>query len=254
MMLEVCTYIISSCVLGALLLDQCFLIISLFPPIALHYLFTDIKKYLIEVQGFQESEMLILMDDNRHHPPTRRNIEDAFHRICQYSQSGDVVFIHYSGHGGRVRDTNGDEESGYDSTLIPLDFKSAGQIIDDDILKILVKPMKAGVNVTVLVRGAVGKDGRLPDSSCLFLLPYRWTAVTREQSWTCPIASVRMILRCVWIVSAWIIFWENWMWERWCVVPCWCVHSWTCWARKSRALYHFFRVVIFQKTIHFAHS
>ena len=41
--------------------------------------------------------MLILMDDGRHHPPTKRNIEDAFKRICEYSQDGDVVFIHYSG-------------------------------------------------------------------------------------------------------------------------------------------------------------
>lgn len=57
----------------------------------------NIKKYLINSQGFQESEMLILMDDGRHHPPTRRNIEDAFARICQYSQAGDVVFLHYSG-------------------------------------------------------------------------------------------------------------------------------------------------------------
>lgn len=37
-------------------------------------------------------------------------------------------------------------------TLIPVDFKNAGQIVDDDIYKDLVVPMKAGVNVTVLVR------------------------------------------------------------------------------------------------------
>jgi len=36
------------------------------------------------------------------------------------SKNGDVVFCHYSGHGGRVRDDNGDEEDGYDETLIPL--------------------------------------------------------------------------------------------------------------------------------------
>ena len=33
----------------------------------------------------------------------------------------------------------GDEEDGYDETLIPVDFKQAGQIVDDDILKILVR-------------------------------------------------------------------------------------------------------------------
>jgi metacaspase-1 len=84
------------------------------------------------VQGFKESEMLILMDDGRAHPPTRRNIEDAFSRICQYSNDGDIVWVHYSGHGGRVRDVSGDEEDGYDSTLIPVDFRSSGQILDDD--------------------------------------------------------------------------------------------------------------------------
>jgi Caspase domain len=92
----------------------------------------NIKQYLIDVQGFKESEMLILMDDGRTHPPTRRNIEDAFQRICQYSVAGDIVWVHYSGHGSRVRDVSGDEEDGYDSTLIPVDFRSAGQILDDD--------------------------------------------------------------------------------------------------------------------------
>lgn len=57
----------------------------------------NIKKYLIQHQGFNESDMLVLMDDNKSNSPTRRNIEDAFARICQYSQAGDVVFLHYSG-------------------------------------------------------------------------------------------------------------------------------------------------------------
>lgn len=42
--------------------------------------------------------------------------------------------------------------AGYDSTLVPLDFQRAGQIVDDDILRTLVKPMRKGVTVTVLVR------------------------------------------------------------------------------------------------------
>lgn len=69
----------------------------------------NIKKYLINEQGFNESEMLILMDDGKHHPPTKRNIEDAFSRMTQYSKAGDIVFVHYSGHGGKVVDTSGDE-------------------------------------------------------------------------------------------------------------------------------------------------
>jgi metacaspase-1 len=58
----------------------------------------NIKQYLIDALGFRESEMLILMDDKRHHAPTKRNIEDAFRRMTEYSAAGDVVFVHYSGH------------------------------------------------------------------------------------------------------------------------------------------------------------
>ncbi|GKY92137.1 hypothetical protein MPSEU_000185100 [Mayamaea pseudoterrestris] len=133
-----------------------------------HHDAMNIKKYLIDVQKFNESEMLILMDDGKHHSPTKRNIEDAFRRITEYSQAGDVVFVHYSGHGGRVRDYSGDEEDGYDETLIPVDFKTAGQIIDDDILKMLVKPMRAGVHVTVLMDCC--------HSGTVLDLPYRFSA------------------------------------------------------------------------------
>ena len=114
----------------------------------------NIKRYLMKHQGFQEKDMLILMDNpnGQYHAPTRKNITDAFIRITQYSKPGDSVFIHYSGHGGRVRDTSGDEADGYDETLIPVDFRNAGQILDDDVLDMLVKPMPADVNVTVLVR------------------------------------------------------------------------------------------------------
>ena len=47
--------------------------------------------------------------------------------------------------------TIGDEADGYDETLIPVDFKASGQILDDDVFKILVKPMKRDVQVTVLM-------------------------------------------------------------------------------------------------------
>jgi len=111
----------------------------------------NIKRFLIKEQGFQEKDMLILMDDGEHHAPTRRNILDAFTEITKYSNNGDVVFVHYSGHGGRVKDTSGDEADGYDETLIPIDYKTSSQILDDDVFKILVKPMRKGVNVTVLM-------------------------------------------------------------------------------------------------------
>ena len=55
----------------------------------------NIKDYLIRKEGFLEKDMLILMDDGAHKEPTRKNIEDAFKRLTQYSRADDVVFLHY---------------------------------------------------------------------------------------------------------------------------------------------------------------
>lgn len=38
-----------------------------------------------------------------------------------------------------------------DESIIPVDFREAGQIVDDDILKYLIKPMRKGVYCTLLM-------------------------------------------------------------------------------------------------------
>jgi hypothetical protein len=55
------------------------------------------------------------------------------------------------GHGGKLKDQDGDEEDGYDETLVPLDYVEAGQIRDDDLYDILVAPMKKGVFATCIM-------------------------------------------------------------------------------------------------------
>jgi Caspase domain len=72
------------------------------------------------------------------------------------------------GHGSRVRDQDGDEEDGYDETLVPVDFQRSGQIRDDDIYKMLVKPMRSGVTMTCLMDCC--------HSGTVLDLPYRFTA------------------------------------------------------------------------------
>jgi hypothetical protein len=131
----------------------------------------DVKnmyRYLQDVQGFQAQNMTVLMDDGQHSSPTYSNIINAYKTIVYQSQPGDTVFLHYSGHGGRVRDTSGDEDDGYDETLIPVDFQRSGQIVDDDLLKMLVKPMAKGVLVTSLMDCC--------HSGTVLDLPYRFTA------------------------------------------------------------------------------
>ncbi|KAG6328631.1 hypothetical protein ID866_10458 [Astraeus odoratus] len=63
--------------------------------------------------------------------PTRRNILDAMRWLVRDAQPHDSLFFHYSGHGGQIPDTNGDETDGLDEVIYPVDYKQAGIIVDD---------------------------------------------------------------------------------------------------------------------------
>uniref|UniRef100_A0A7S3P5R9 Peptidase C14 caspase domain-containing protein n=1 Tax=Amphora coffeiformis TaxID=265554 RepID=A0A7S3P5R9_9STRA len=111
----------------------------------------NIKRYIMDVHGFQEEDIVVLMDDGNHELPTYDNIIAAFRRLVNDTESGDCAFFHYSGHGGRLPDDNGDEEDGYDETLIPVDYQSAGQIRDDLLYSDLVGRMPEGSTLTCLM-------------------------------------------------------------------------------------------------------
>lgn len=59
--------------------------------------------------------------------------------------------FHYSGHGSRQRNYNGDEVDGYDETLCPLDFETHGMIVDDEINAAIVKPIPHGVKLHAII-------------------------------------------------------------------------------------------------------
>ena len=69
--------------------------------------------------------------------PTRNNIMTALAKLIVDSVNCSEIWIHYSGHGARIRDLNGDEVSKLDSVLVPMDYISAGLIVDDDIYTII---------------------------------------------------------------------------------------------------------------------
>jgi hypothetical protein len=69
--------------------------------------------------------------------PTRNNIMTALAKLIVDSVNCSEIWIHYSGHGARVRDLNGDEVSKLDSVLVPMDYIASGVIVDDDIYTII---------------------------------------------------------------------------------------------------------------------
>jgi hypothetical protein len=62
----------------------------------------------------------------------------------------DSLFFHYSGHGGQTKDTDGDEGDGFDEVIYPVDYESAGHIVDDNMHDIMVKPLPAGCRLTAI--------------------------------------------------------------------------------------------------------
>lgn len=72
---------------------------------------------------------------------TKASIVTAFKRLAAQCTVGDVVYVHFSGHGQLVTDVNGDETDGWDEAWIPYDaFLKYGKndrgekhLVDDEI-------------------------------------------------------------------------------------------------------------------------
>ncbi|KAI0278350.1 caspase domain-containing protein [Russula aff. rugulosa BPL654] len=100
----------------------------------------NIYKFLIENHSYTHSNIIVLTDDNSNprSQPTQKNIMSAMHWLVDGAHGDDALFFHYSGHGGRTRDQDGDERDGWDEVIFPLDYKTAGIITDDVIISCLL--------------------------------------------------------------------------------------------------------------------
>lgn len=113
----------------------------------------NIKKFF--ESNYQIDEKMVLTDDIEAEPdtdnaPTYKNILSGFRWLVKDAKAGDSLLLHYSGHGGKVKNHDGTESSGYDQTVIPVDFQEKGQIIDDDVHNILCRDLPKGVRLTAI--------------------------------------------------------------------------------------------------------
>jgi len=127
----------------------------------------NMQRLLVETYGWRADNMQILTDDNPRCMPTRANITQALHWLVEGVQPGDVLFLHFSGHGAQQEDPHGFEEDGMNETILPTDFKRAGMMTDDQIGDIVVKNLPEGVRLTAVMdccHSGTGLD-----------LPFSWT-------------------------------------------------------------------------------
>lgn len=109
---------------------------------------------MLERSGYRDIVTLV----NRR--ATKAGIVSAFSVMAGKCQKGDVVYVHFSGHGQLVTDINGDEEDTWDESWIPYDAylkygeqdKGEKHLIDDEINRLLSDISdKIGANGRLLV-------------------------------------------------------------------------------------------------------
>jgi len=147
----------------------------------------SMKQYICEDEGFPDDDynMRVLVDDPydpnvqefipcQTYQPTRDNIIDGVRWLVDGAQPGDVLFMHYSGHGSQVRDDTGDEEDGKDETLCPVDYSSGGMITDDELFQELVAPLPPGCRLIALMDCC--------HSGTILDLPYSFSATEQHMA------------------------------------------------------------------------
>mgnify|MGYP001522847369 FL=1 len=70
---------------------------------------------MLKNAGFKSVTTLV------NHQATKGGIVGAFKRLASSCKQGDVVYIHYSGHGQQMTDVHNDEKDGLDECWIPYD-------------------------------------------------------------------------------------------------------------------------------------
>lgn len=95
-----------------------------------------VKKMLIENLHFKESNIDMLTDNQSdvNKIPTKRNILFSIYKLiikARRDPSITNIWIHYSGHGTYIQDTNNDEQDTKDECIVPVHYKSSGLISDD---------------------------------------------------------------------------------------------------------------------------
>lgn len=92
-----------------------------------------------------------VLTDNTAVKPTRTNILMAIDWLVTGLKPGQHVYFHFSGHGGLVRDVNGDEVSGLDSCIYPCNNGRMETIIDDELRTALAARIPAGCKAFVVL-------------------------------------------------------------------------------------------------------
>jgi hypothetical protein len=140
----------------------------------------NLSSVLTQHYGFGSSDIMMLVDDKA----TKKSIQAAIKQTVGGAKKGDVVLLHFSGHGSNVPDNDGDEADYRDEILCPhdLDWKNP---LTDDWLRATFDKMRDGVSLTVIFdcchSGTATRAVLPPDAPIIpRYLPSPWDLVAAE--------------------------------------------------------------------------
>lgn len=136
-------------------------------------------KQILRDNNFAEKDIVVL----RNEQATYTTICKELNNLISLSQRGDYIYIHFSGHGQQVTDTNGDEEDGYDEAWIPYDSKyqylegeyEGENHLTDDQLNHYLHEMRERIGdkgKIIVIADAChsGGSSREPQDSCKYII------------------------------------------------------------------------------------
>ncbi len=106
----------------------------------------NLQQALTTYYGFSVKDMTSLTDLQA----TKKAMQSAIKKLIAGGKKGDVLLLHYSGHGANVPDDNGDEADHRDEILCPADLDWSDPLRDDWLRKALNK-LRSGVSLTVIM-------------------------------------------------------------------------------------------------------
>ncbi|XP_050278571.1 metacaspase-5 isoform X1 [Quercus robur] len=111
----------------------------------------DVKRMyqcLVDKYGYSGEDITVLIDtDESYTQPTGKNIRRALQDLVRSAEPGDLLFVHYSGHGTRLpAETGENDDTGYDECIVPCDMN----LITDDDFRDLVDQIPEGCRLTIV--------------------------------------------------------------------------------------------------------
>ncbi|MGV0737392.1 caspase family protein [Mycobacterium sp. DBP42] len=140
----------------------------------------NMAKLLQRQFGFDSDNISVITDFTA----TKEAIETAVTGLIRGARRGDVLLVHYSGHGSNVPDDNGDESDKRDEILCPTDL-DWNDPLRDDWLRSVFDGLASGVSLTVVTdschSGTVTRALEPPDAPVIErYLPSPWDLAAVE--------------------------------------------------------------------------